>query len=248
MPDNLTGWISLQRKLANSSLWTSEPFTRGQAWVDLLMLANRVQTEIWIRGIRVDAMRGQLAWSELSLADRWTWSRGKVRRFLQELSQGTEPMIVQQKNRVTSLISIINYDKYNFGGTTDDTTGSTIAEQLTDNSRYTELQGKENSKQRERRTFPTLEQWTEFCKSKHPDWPDQDIENVWNHYESVNWFRGKTKIKKWQLCVSTCYNNWKNSNNGKANHSHQPTLGFSRNQGTHNSGSTGKSRKGIIEI
>jgi len=27
--------------------------------------------------------------------------------------------------------------------------------------------------------------------------------NFVNHYEAVNWFRGKTKIKSWKACVST---------------------------------------------
>ena len=35
-----TGWISLYRSILNNDFWLSEKFTRGQAWVDLLLLAK----------------------------------------------------------------------------------------------------------------------------------------------------------------------------------------------------------------
>jgi len=36
----MEGWIRLYRKMQDNPLWTSEPFTRGQAWIDLLMIAG----------------------------------------------------------------------------------------------------------------------------------------------------------------------------------------------------------------
>ena len=83
-----------------------EKFTRGQAWVDLFMLANHRDGHIRKRGIKVPVPRGTCGWSILALADRWQWSRGKVQRFLDELER--EQQIVQQKSRLTTLIKIIN--------------------------------------------------------------------------------------------------------------------------------------------
>ena len=37
----MNGYIKLHRSLMDNPLWTEKPFSRGQAWVDLLMLANR---------------------------------------------------------------------------------------------------------------------------------------------------------------------------------------------------------------
>ena len=34
------GWISIHRQLQSHWLWEDKPFSRGQAWVDILMLAN----------------------------------------------------------------------------------------------------------------------------------------------------------------------------------------------------------------
>lgn len=104
------GFIKLSRSLPDHPLWLSEPFTRGQAWVDLLFLANWKPTFFFIRGIKVDVGRGQLAYSVKSLAERWGWSQGKVNRFLDVLQN--EEQIVVQKTKLTTLILITNYEDY----------------------------------------------------------------------------------------------------------------------------------------
>lgn len=104
------GWIKLHRSSFNNRLYFSEPFTRWQAWCDLLLLANHKSGMFRVRGIKVEVLRGQTGFSSVELADRWRWSRGKVNRFLDELKD--EQQIVQQKSNVTTLISIVNYDKY----------------------------------------------------------------------------------------------------------------------------------------
>jgi len=104
------GYIKLWRRLQSNEMWLSEPFTRGQAWVDMLLLANHKDGYMRKRGVRFEVKRGQIGWSEVKLADRWKWSRGKVRRFLNELKKTEQ--IEQQNSNVSSLISIINYNEY----------------------------------------------------------------------------------------------------------------------------------------
>jgi len=106
----MEGWIKLHRKLVLSDLWLSETFTRGQAWIDMLILANHKDGFIRVRGINIAIKRGQLGWSEVKLSKRWGWSRTKTRHFLKELEKVQQ--IVQQKNAVSLLISIVNYDEY----------------------------------------------------------------------------------------------------------------------------------------
>lgn len=122
MEKNL-GYVSLWRKIQNNHLWLLEPFTKGQAWVDLFLLANFKDGTINIRGNIIAIKRGQLGWSEESLGERWKWSRGKVKRYLNYLE--TVQQIIQQKSYVISLITVINYDKYQKNSTADDTTDST---------------------------------------------------------------------------------------------------------------------------
>lgn len=115
------GWIMVDRSLQEHDLWRSEPFTRGQAWVDLILLANHKPGMIRRRGIAVKVKRGQVGYSQDALAARWLWSEGKVKRFLNELKE--REMITREtalKNvAATSLITITNYDRYQFGGPED---------------------------------------------------------------------------------------------------------------------------------
>jgi len=106
----MEGWISLHRKISENPLWTCEPFSRGQAWVDLILLANHKDGYFYKRGVKIDLLKGQLAWSEVALSDRWSWSRSKVRKFLNDLEK--EQQIEQQKTNVTQVITIKNYCFY----------------------------------------------------------------------------------------------------------------------------------------
>lgn len=106
----MEGWLKIHRKIADSDLWLSEPFTRGQAWIDLLMLANHDYSFFYKRGNKVEINRGQIGRSEVELSDRWCWSRTKLRKFLNDLEK--EQQIIQQKSPVTLIITLINYEKY----------------------------------------------------------------------------------------------------------------------------------------
>ena len=105
------GWVKLHRQMFSNKLWLSEKFTKAQAWVDLFANANHEDGSFWIRGIEVKIKRGQIGWSELTMTERWHWSKNRVRRFLKWLE--TEQQIEQQKYLyITTIITIINYNKY----------------------------------------------------------------------------------------------------------------------------------------
>lgn len=151
------GWIKLHRQLLHHQLWQELPFDRARAWVDLLLLANFADSMIRKRGIKVEVRRGQVGLSERELAERWGWSRGKVRRFLNELEtvQQIEPQNEPQKNNVTSLITITNFDRYQIeepqnepaNGTTDGPqTGRRIAQNADSANKF---QTKKNKKKKE---------------------------------------------------------------------------------------------------
>ena len=106
----MEGWIKLHRKIMDNPLYLSEPFTRMQAWIDLLLLANHKEGFFYVRGNKVVVGRGQVGTSSRTLASRWQWSRGKVERFLKDLENDNQ--IEPQKNNVITLISICNYDDY----------------------------------------------------------------------------------------------------------------------------------------
>lgn len=123
-----TGYIKLYRSSLNDPLYLKEPFTKWQAWCDLILLAYFAPADFFVRGIRVKAKRGCVYKGTLELAERWKWSRGKVERFLSYLVSDKRVSI--QKNNVISCISITNYEKYQQNDTTNEsanesTNGST---------------------------------------------------------------------------------------------------------------------------
>lgn len=141
------GWVKIHRALMSGPGYFSEPFCRNMAWVDMILLANHEPTFFRVRGVKVEVNRGQIGYGSENLARRWQWSRGKVLRFLKELE--LDEQIVQQKNNVTTLISIVNYDRYQDNETANSTASSTTngqqAVQQTD-SRRTRLKNDKNDK------------------------------------------------------------------------------------------------------
>lgn len=104
------GWISIHRKIVENPYYFSEPFTKIQAWIDMIIIANHKPGTFFKRGIKVGVKRGQIGYDLDSLAKRWMWSRGKVERYLNVLEN--EKQITRQKTNVTTLISITKYDDY----------------------------------------------------------------------------------------------------------------------------------------
>ena len=88
------GWIKIWRKLADSPMWLEEPFSKGQAWVDLLMLATSSDHMSRYKGKNKQYKAGTVHFSLRFLANRWRWSRNKVYRFIERLQK--EQMIVYQ--------------------------------------------------------------------------------------------------------------------------------------------------------
>lgn len=79
------GWIKLDRNLLDHPLWKEKPFTKGQAWIDILFYVHWKNNTDRVGGKKKRSKPGQ-RWTTLStLAERWGWSKESVRRFLRKL-------------------------------------------------------------------------------------------------------------------------------------------------------------------
>lgn len=105
------GWISIHRKIQQSDIWLDkEPFDKRSAWIDLIMMANHEDKQILFNGKFMEVKRGEKITSLKQLSDRWRWSTGKVKRFLNLLESGS--MIeLKTKRRYTSY-KVVNYNVY----------------------------------------------------------------------------------------------------------------------------------------
>jgi len=137
------GYIKLWRDLLDHEIWGREKFTDGQAWVDLLMLANHTDGQFKSRGMRVKVKRGQVGWGVKNLSSRWRWSRGKVYRFLEFLEAEKMLVVEHQKIKINLLLTIVNYDDWQGDGTSNRTSNDTSDGHQTDIKRNTEQEGKE---------------------------------------------------------------------------------------------------------
>jgi len=159
--------FGISRKLLNSDEWLGEVFTKGQAWVDLCGLARWQDGHVMFGTTKIDLRRGQLAWSVTNLAKRWRWSRGKALRQLTVWE--SKQQVIQAGNRITTVITITNYNEYQFGDTTSDTTHDTTPDTTDDTLKNTEnkenvkIDGKLNWIQEQ-----LIKGWKERCPSMRP--------------------------------------------------------------------------------
>lgn len=81
------GWIKLHRKSTENELYFDGPFDRWHAWQDLLLMATATTETVTLKGEQIKLVPGQIVTSLQILADRWSWSKKKVRTFLDLLTK-----------------------------------------------------------------------------------------------------------------------------------------------------------------
>lgn len=110
------GWIKVFRKLQNHWLWDDRPFSKGQAWLDLMMSANHKTRRVRMDNQLVTISRGTFITSTRKLADRWGWSRKKVISFLDLLEN--DKMLARKSDTKKTVLTLVNYGQYQVEGAT----------------------------------------------------------------------------------------------------------------------------------
>lgn len=93
--------------MQENPIWQQKPFSKGQAWVDLLLMANFEDKEIFFDGGLITVQRGSFITSEIKLMDRWGWSKSKLRYFLFSLE--SQQMLVKISDQKKTTLTITNY-------------------------------------------------------------------------------------------------------------------------------------------
>lgn len=114
------GYILLHRQIEDNPFWEEKPFDRARAWIDMLMMANYKDKRTIIKGQLVTIKRGQFLRGTESLAERWGWSRGKVRRTLDLMER--DGMIKTERTANGTLVTIENYESFQDWRPADGTT------------------------------------------------------------------------------------------------------------------------------
>ena len=104
------GYIKLYRCIEDDWLWEIKPFGHGQAWIDLLMMANFEQKKIMFNKKPLTLEKGSFITSVRKLSERWGWSKNKVLRFLNTLED--DKKIIRDSDKMRTLITLVNYKDF----------------------------------------------------------------------------------------------------------------------------------------
>lgn len=221
-------------------IWYGERFTKGQAWVDLLLLANHRDKKILFNGEMITIERGQYLTSTVKLADKWGWNRKTVSSYLNMLEN--EQMITRVSDNLKTLITIENYEVYQGadendgqpigqqngqqsgqqnGQGLDSRVGSEMDSRTDTNKNVKNIKNDNNDKNEKnvknnikRFCKPTFEEVDAYCCQRNNT---VDAQAFIDFYESKGWKVGNTPMKDWKAAVRT----WERGNQRSANNKQQ---------------------------
>ncbi len=156
------GWVKLDRNLLEHPLWKDKPFSKGQAWIDILLNVHWKNSTDRVGGKKKRSKAGQ-CWTTLgALSARWGWPKESVRRFLHRLEcDGSVSLYVTADG---TRLTVGNWASYQHDVSDDVTDGETAGGFPTN-----------NIKNKEERSDPlegddpddegmTEEEWNEFIR------------------------------------------------------------------------------------
>lgn len=224
------GYIKLYRKCLENEFFLEKPFDRWRAFEYLLISARYKPSRVILKGQVIELEAGQLIVSEKKLAEKWDWSRGKVRRFLSLLE--SLQMIQVNGTAYGTLVTIENYTKYQCDGTSDGTTDSTSGgtsdstSDGTSDGTHIKKDKKDKKVKKDKNIYNNAR--ARACKTHTANFSPPDIQDVKAYcierknnvdperfidfYEAKGWMVGKNKMKDWRAAVR----NWERNEASKS--------------------------------
>jgi DNA replication protein DnaD len=185
----MAGWQKIYRDIQEHWLWEDKPFSRGQAWIDLILLVNHEDNKTLIDGELIDVKRGSKITSLRKLAEQWGWSVSKVKKFLEQLEK--DKMIVFRSDNKKTLVTIENYGIYQGKENTE----ITVKEQ-SNNTEVTQKKFRSNSEKIQKETNKNDKEYIkndkegkegEESKTKLPSFPTPIHELIFNQWKSITY-------------------------------------------------------------
>ena len=129
------GYVSIHREIMDHWLWQDKPFSKGQAWIDLILLAKYKQEKFPYKDGIAEGQRGTVYRSISWLAERWGWGRDKTRRFLELLQD--DGMVTIRATTHQTTITLVNYEKFQNTPATNNATDNATSRQQVGNQSAT---------------------------------------------------------------------------------------------------------------
>lgn len=106
----MSGWVKIPRDEREQDPFADSKYSKHEAWIDLVMLANWEAKTWQTRKGRIEVARGSFVTSFDSLSSRWKWSKTTVRRFL-KMAQECNRIRLESGTDMTQIF-IVNYERY----------------------------------------------------------------------------------------------------------------------------------------
>ena len=211
------GWIQLHRQIRENWIW-SDP-EKLRAWLDILLEVNHKDNQVPIGNHIITVKRGQKHTSVRKMAVRWGWSRDRVCRFIDLLSEAG--MLTSTRTQIGTLLTVVNYD--NFQGQPDtnkdthkdsDKATNKATNKATHKAQTIMNKNVKNEKEREGQAphtpyAPQEEDIEAYCE-KHGI--KMNIPRFMAYYGARDWKLGKgLKVTRWEQ-VEQLITTWQTSN------------------------------------
>jgi len=106
----MQGWISIHRQIKENWIWDDKPFSKGQAWIDILLRVNHKPKKVPLGSQLIEVNPGQTIWSIKDMSTTWGWSRKKVDNFLNMLEK--DEMMHNKRTTKYTLLTVAKWEVY----------------------------------------------------------------------------------------------------------------------------------------
>lgn len=199
-----SGFVLMHRGVRDHWIWDA-PHSPYQAFSDLIFSANWCDITANVDGKLRTISRGQLIVSEVKLGQSWKWSRGKVARLFKLLIQ--DKMIEVERLSKGSLVTILNYEKYQSRTADGQVTGQQTGHHPKHQLEHQSSTSKELKEFKELNNTPPLPPKGNLVKT------DVDLQEILVNHISLNtpnirelllaWISGPRKAKRAPLTKLT---------------------------------------------
>ncbi len=190
----MAGFQKIYRSIQTNWLWEDKPFSRGQAFIDLILLVNHSDNKTMVDGELVEVKRGSRITSLRKLGESWGWSPAKVKKFLEQLQK--DNMIVYKCDNKKTLVAIENYSVYQDKENTEQSQKeqSAITEQSQNNFRTISEQFQNNTNKKDKEYIKNVKEREEGKEVPKGPLPLSFLTNI--HKEIFN-LLGEASYATW---------------------------------------------------
>tara|TARA_R110001599_G_scaffold6466_2_gene31720 strand:+ start:746 stop:1519 length:774 start_codon:yes stop_codon:yes gene_type:complete len=199
------GWISLHRQVQDHWLWKEKrELSKFEAWTDILLNVNHSEARVVIKNTVYNIGRGESVMSLKNWADRWNWSRSRVKRFLSLLEK--DEMIRMKSDTNTTHLTICKYDSYQ-GERNDNETKANI--KRTSDEHQTATNNKNNNEKNEKNDNKKSENIISYSSdSLNKSIGIKKTINNYDYKQIIKSSKNQGKLRNLFVDVKHSYNGW----------------------------------------